>query len=92
MRLLITGGSGYIGTRFMAAMAARPEVEEIVDLDIRGPEAPHDKVRFVERSVTEDLRDLFTDAERPIEVLHGNGPASRGVVDQSPTQQRDSPA
>ncbi len=68
MRLLITGGSGYIGTCFMAAMAARPEVEEIVDLDIRAPQGSSDKVRFVERSVTEDLRDLFTDPERPIDV------------------------
>ncbi len=68
MRLLITGGSGYIGSRFMEAMAARPEVEEIVDLDLRPPAGSLDKVRFVERSVTEDLRDLFTDTERPIDV------------------------
>ena len=27
MRLLVTGGSGYIGSRFMAAMAARPDVD-----------------------------------------------------------------
>ncbi|MCP3963656.1 MAG: NAD-dependent epimerase/dehydratase family protein [bacterium] len=71
MRLLITGGSGYIGSRFMARMAARPEVDEIVNLDIRAPLDPHDKVRFVERSVTEDLTDLFTDPERPVDVaLH----------------------
>ncbi len=68
MRILITGGSGYIGSRFMAAMAERPEVEEIIDLDIRPPDSPADKIRYVERSVTEDLRDLFTDSERPIDV------------------------
>ena len=71
MRLLITGGSGYIGSRFMNAMAERPEVEEIVDLDLRAPHRPHAKVRFVERSVTEDLTDLFTDPARPVDVaLH----------------------
>lgn len=71
MRLLITGGSGYIASRFIETMAARPEVEEIVDLDVRAPASPTEKVRFVERSVTEDLRDLFTDPDRPIDVaLH----------------------
>ena len=45
MRLLITGGSGYIGSRFMEAMSALPEVEEIVDLDIRPPKDQLDKVR-----------------------------------------------
>ncbi len=71
MRLLITGGSGYIGSRFIEAMAARPDVEEIVDLDIRPPKFAIDKVRYVERSVTEDLTDLFTDPERPVDVaLH----------------------
>ncbi len=68
MRILITGGSGYIGSCFMAAMAARPEVEEIVDLDLRPPRDKLSKVRFVERSVTEDFTDLFTDTERPIDV------------------------
>ena len=68
MRLLITGGSGYIGSCFIAAMAARDEVEEILDLDLRPPRVPVAKVRYVERSVTEDLTDLFTDSERPIDV------------------------
>ncbi len=68
MRLLITGGSGYIGSRFMEAMAAHSEVEEIVDVDIERPVDALDKVRYVERSVTEDLTDLFTDSERPIDV------------------------
>lgn len=71
MRLLITGGSGYIGSRFMTEMAARPEVEEIVDLDIQAPRDPHGKVRYVERSVTEDLTDLFTDPDAEVDVaLH----------------------
>ena len=68
MRLLITGGSGYIGSRFMARMTARPEVDEIVNLDVRAPAKARDKVRFVERSVTEDLTDLFADPDRPVDV------------------------
>jgi len=67
-RVLVTGGSGYIGTRFMQALAREPEVEEIVDLDIRPPARPIDKVRHVERSVTQDLRDIFTDRGRPVDT------------------------
>ncbi|MFN7975381.1 MAG: NAD-dependent epimerase/dehydratase family protein [Acidobacteriota bacterium] len=68
MRILVTGGSGYIGTRLMQALAPRADVEEIVDLDIRAPGPALPKVRFVERSVTEDMRDLFTDSARPVDV------------------------
>jgi UDP-glucose 4-epimerase len=68
MRVLVTGGSGYIGTRLMTQLAERPDVEEIVDVDIRPPRAPLAKVRHVERSVTEDLRDIFRDPKRPIDV------------------------
>jgi len=34
-RIAITGSSGYIGTRLVAELAARPSVERIVGLDIR---------------------------------------------------------
>ncbi len=68
MRYLITGGSGYTGTRFMEALAECEDTEEILDIDLRPPRTSSPKVRFVERSVTEDLRDLFTDSERPVDV------------------------
>ena len=68
MRILVTGGSGYIGTRLLLALGARPGVEELVNVDIRPPREALPKVRFVERSVTEDLRDLFRDRSRPIDV------------------------
>lgn len=68
MRILVTGGSGYIGTRLMAQLAERPDVEEIVDVDIRPPREPIAKVRHVERSVTEDLRDIFQDPKRRVDI------------------------
>lgn len=67
-RILVTGGSGYIGTALMHQLAARPDTEEIVDVDLEPPRVAHPKVRHVERSVTEDLRDLFTDPARPVDV------------------------
>ena len=68
MRILVTGGSGYIGTRLLLALGARPGVEELVNVDIRPPREALPRVRFVERSVTEDLRDIFRDKTRPIDV------------------------
>lgn len=59
MRILITGGSGYIGSRVIERLAARDEVDEVLNVDIRAPEALPKGVRFVERSVTEKLDDLF---------------------------------
>jgi UDP-glucose 4-epimerase len=67
MRILVTGGSGYIGSLVLRLLAARDDVEEIIDVDLRPPAAPIPKVLFVQRSVTEDLRDLFT-GPRPFDV------------------------
>jgi nucleoside-diphosphate-sugar epimerase len=51
MRLLVTGGSGYIGTRLMEQLVRRDDVEEIVDVDIKPPRQTLRRVRWVERSV-----------------------------------------
>ena len=47
MRYLITGGSGYIGTRLTEILAARDDVEGIVDVDVRPPSRPLAKTTFV---------------------------------------------
>lgn len=66
MRILITGGSGYIGSRVIERFATRDDVEQVINLDIQAPAKVLDKVRFVQRSVTDDLTDLFS--EDPIDV------------------------
>lgn len=59
MRVVVTGGSGYLGSRLIDAIGARPDVDEVINVDVRAPGVASAKVRFVERSVTDDLRPLF---------------------------------
>lgn len=60
MRVLVTGGSGYLGSRYVAAFAADPDVEDVVNVDVRPLGAAVPKTRTVLRSVTEDLADVMT--------------------------------
>jgi UDP-glucose 4-epimerase len=51
VRYLITGGSGYIGSRLIEILALREETERIVDLDVRPPTRPQAKTTFVRGDV-----------------------------------------
>lgn len=51
MRYLITGGSGYIGSRLTNVLEQREETERIVNLDVRPPSAPGPKSTFVRADV-----------------------------------------
>jgi UDP-glucose 4-epimerase len=51
MRYLITGGSGYIGTRLTELLAERDETERIVNVDVRPPERTLPKTSFVSGDV-----------------------------------------
>jgi len=51
MRYLITGGSGYIGTRLTEILAEREETERIVNVDVRPPASSHPKTSFVSGDV-----------------------------------------
>lgn len=68
MRIVVTGGSGYLGSGLLSLLAARSDVEEIVNVDIEPPRRLLPKIRYVERSVTEDLRDVFIDPQRPFDL------------------------
>lgn len=63
MRIVVTGGSGYIGSPIIERLAAVDQTDELVNIDITPPKKPHpSNVRFVQRSVTDDLTDLFEDS------------------------------
>ena len=71
MRYLITGGSGYIGSRLTEVLAARDDVEAIIGLDVRPQSRPLAKSTFVRGDVRgySQLRDLI-DRERPDALVH----------------------
>ena len=51
MRYLITGGSGYIGSRLVEVLAPRGETERIVNVDVRPPATPSGGSEFVRGDV-----------------------------------------
>jgi UDP-glucose 4-epimerase len=51
MKYLITGGSGYIGSRLTELLAGREETEGIVNVDVRPPETKQPKTTFVSGDV-----------------------------------------
>ncbi len=61
MRYLITGGSGYIGTRLTELLSEREETERIVNVDVRPPAAALPKATFVSGDVrdSESIRELL---------------------------------
>ena len=71
MRYLITGGSGYIGTRLVQRLAEREDTERIVIADIRPPAAFRPKSAYERLDVRDEARarELIA-AERPDVVVH----------------------
>jgi UDP-glucose 4-epimerase len=70
MRYLITGGSGYIGTRLIETLSGREQTERIVSVDVRPPAhgSPAEHVRG-------DVRDrpairALLERERPDALIH----------------------
>jgi len=51
VRYLITGGSGYIGSRLIEVLGGRDDTEAILNADVRPPRRPHPKATFVHGDV-----------------------------------------
>jgi len=71
MRYLITGGSGYIGTRLVSLLSSRDDTEEIVICDLRPPAAYRPRTRYERMDVRDPaaVRELVT-RERPDALVH----------------------
>src|SRR3954454_5077112 len=60
MTVAITGGTGYIGTAVCRLLAADPDVDRILLLDLRPPTEPlGDKVQFRETDVSQPMVGLL---------------------------------
>ena len=71
MRYLITGGSGYIGSRLVDHLSGRDQTEAIVVADVRPPASFRPKTAFAQLDVRDKAaaRDLLM-RERPDCVVH----------------------
>ncbi len=69
MKYLITGGSGYIGSRLTDLLVERDDTE-VVNVDIRPPAVPRSRTRFIKMDIRDrGMRGLF-ERERPDAVVH----------------------
>jgi UDP-glucose 4-epimerase len=71
MKYVITGGSGYIGSRLTELLVERDETERIVDVDVRPPAVPWPKTEYVRGDVRDRaaMRELL-ERERPDALVH----------------------
>jgi UDP-glucose 4-epimerase len=68
MRILITGGSGYIGSRVMKQLAEQASVQEIINIDLQSPQQSIPKVRTIHQDVSQDFSDLFQRSRGAIDL------------------------
>jgi UDP-glucose 4-epimerase len=71
VRYLITGGSGYIGSRLVSRLAEREDVERILICDVRPPTVYRPKVAYRAMDVTDAAAvSAAVSEERPDVVVH----------------------
>lgn len=71
MRYVITGGSGYIGSRLVDRLSASDETARIVVCDLRPPRSHRPKVEFQQLDVRDAARAReILDRERPDALVH----------------------
>ncbi len=56
--VLITGSSGYIGSKLVDSLQQNARVEQIIGLDLKPALKPHSKLHFYCRDIREPLNDL----------------------------------
>ena len=71
MKYVITGGSGYIGSRLTELLVEREETERVLNLDVRAPAVPWPKTEY-ERGDVRDRAAMheLLERERPDALVH----------------------
>ena len=70
MKYLITGGSGYIGSRLVELLVQREDTERIVITDIRAPSVPWPRTSYVEMDIRDRAMGRLLEAEQPDALVH----------------------
>ena len=70
MKYVITGGSGYIGSRLVELLSAREDTERIVITDLRPPRVPWPKTTYLEMDVRDRRMGSLLAAEEPDALVH----------------------
>jgi UDP-glucose 4-epimerase len=70
VKYLITGGSGYIGSRLVELLAARDDTERILITDLRAPAVPRPKASYVQMDVRDPAMNALLVAEEPDALVH----------------------
>ena len=71
MRYVVTGGSGYIGTRLVERLLARDDTERVVVCDIRPPRSYRPKTEFQHLDVRDRARcRQILEREQPDALVH----------------------
>ncbi len=61
--VLITGSSGYIGSKLADALDQNPQVQKIIGLDLNPPQNPQKKLHFLGRDIRQPLDDILKQHE-----------------------------
>ncbi|HEY1594878.1 MAG TPA: NAD-dependent epimerase/dehydratase family protein [Thermoleophilaceae bacterium] len=71
MRYLVTGGSGYIGSRLVERLSQRDDVERILICDVRPPASFRPKAEYQQLDVTDKARVReVVEREKPDVLVH----------------------
>jgi UDP-glucose 4-epimerase len=70
MKYLITGGSGYIGSRLVELLSGREETDRIVITDIRAPRVSRPKTSYIRMDVRDRAMHDLLRVEEPDALVH----------------------
>jgi UDP-glucose 4-epimerase len=70
MKYLITGGSGYIGSRLIGLLAERDDTERIVIADVRPPAVSRPKATYVRMDIRDRTMRSLLESEQPDALVH----------------------